>query len=349
MTTNLPKVSIIVLNYNGKKYLDNCFQSLAEVDYPNFEVVMVDNDSTDDSVEYVRKNYDWIRVIESGRNGGFAFGMNTGIKRTEGEYVFLLDNDTIITKNFLRRMVEVAESDPEIGVASPIPLPITYKDCADLILDKIRWNKVISLGTVAGATMLIKRKILEDVGLLDETCFMYWEDTEFCWRVILLGYKVVAVYDAIIYHIWSGISIDTGFTYSKKWMYEFLKNKIYVHLKVRNIFYLALFLPYEVIRSFARIIYYKWYHHLVVVCSVLFRHFVFRPSQPCNMFAPILKAWKWNISNLRETIEKRRKIMKRKKVSDWRLVKLMIIHDIYEKKEFDLFEKCKREYQLKGR
>lgn len=320
MIKNYPKVSIIVLNYNGKKWLDDCFQSLAEVDYPNFEVVMVDNDSTDDSVDYIRKKYDWVRVIESGRNGGFAFGMNTGIKRTEGEYVFILDNDTIATKDFLRRLVEVAESDHKIGVVSPIPLHAIYSDCADLILDKIRWRNVVSLGTVAGATMLIKRKVLEDVGLLDEVCFMYWEDTEFNWRVNLLGYKVVCVCDTIVHHMVSKTSIDTGFVYSERWVYEFVKNKIYTHLKLRSVFYLILFLPYEAIRSFARIFYYGF-----------------------DKCPAIIRAWKWNISNLRETIKKRKEIMKNKKNSDWKLSKLMLKHDINRKIDFRLFEKCKKE------
>ncbi len=334
-----PKVSIIVLNYNGKKWLDNCFQSLAEVDYPNFEVVMVDNASTDDSVDYVRKKYDWVRVIESGRNGGFAFGMNTGIKGTEGEYVFLLDTDTIATKDFLRRLVEVAEFDPDIivasassinpfnsslrpfaecdsnaGIASASLLHTIYKDYMDELKNSGKY-RVRLADTVSGAMMLIKRKLLEDVGLLDETFFMYWEDTEFNWRANLMGYKVVNVRDAVIFHLVSTTSIDTGFVYSERWVYEFTKNEIYVHLKLRGILYLLLFLPSEAIRSFARIFYYGF-----------------------DKCPAIIRAWKWNISDLKETYGKRKNIMKRKKISDLALFKLMM-NNVIQERDFHLFPK----------
>jgi len=318
MTNNYPRVSIIVLNYNGKKYLDGCFQSLSELDYPNYEVVMVDNKSTDDSVEYVKRKYDWVRIVQTGRNGGFAFGNNIGIKETEGEYVFLLNNDTISTRTFLHRIVEIAESDPDIGVVSPIPLHMVDKNCGDLILDKLRrkeWENVVSLDTVAGATMLIKRKVIEDIGLLDETMFLYWEDTEFCWRANLLGYKVVQVYDAIVYHLW----MSTGLRNREEALFEFLKNKIYIHLKLMSIFYLAFYLPYEALRSLARIFYYGF-----------------------SMYPSIIEAWKWNISNLRETIEKRREVRSRKKVSEWKLLQLMIKHILYMRRERRLFRKCKR-------
>jgi len=317
MPNEYPKVSIIVLNYNGKKYLDECFQSLSKLDYPNYEVVMVDNKSTDDSVEYVKRNYEWVRIIQTGRNGGFAFGNNIGIKETKGEYVFLLNNDTISTKTFLRRIVEVAESDPDIGVVSPLPLHMIDKNCVDLILDMVRRGEreaVAAVSTVAGATMLIKRSVLEDIGLLDETMFLYWEDTEFCWRANLLGYRVVEVYDAIVYHLW----MSTGLKNRGDALFEFLKNKIYVHIKSMSIFYLVLYLPYEMARSFARIFYYGF-----------------------GMYQPITKAWKWNISNLSETIKKRRGVRRYKKGSDWRLLKLMIKHDLNIMRGRRLFKKCR--------
>jgi len=337
-----PKVSIIVLNYNGKKWLDTCFQSLQNLDYPNYEVVMVDYDSTDGSVEYVRKNCDWVRVIESGRNGGFAFGMNTGIRNTTGEYVFLLDTDTIATKDFLQRLVEVAESDPKIAVvsassinpynsplrpfaerypkedaANPSLLDTIYKDYIERVKNEKR-DMVREADTVSGAMMLIKRKILEDVGLLDETFFMYWEDTEFNWRVNLMGYKVVNVRDAVIYHLVSTTSVDTGFIYSERWAYEFSKNKIYAHLKVRSIPYLILFLPLEALRSFARVFYFG-----------------------LDKFPAILRAWKWNISNIKETCAKRKEILKRKKTSDWQLFKLTM-RSIIQEGEFYLLPKVRK-------
>jgi GT2 family glycosyltransferase len=327
MASNYPKVSIIVLNYNGKKYLDGCFQSLVDLDYPNYEVVMVDNKSTDDSVEYVQKKYNWVRIIQTGRNGGFAFGNNIGIKETRGEYIFLLNNDTISTRTFLRRIVEIAESDPDIGIVSPIPLHMMDKNCLDVLLDKVRrgeWKNVENISTVAGATMLIKRKVIEEIGLLDETAFLYWEDTEFCWRANLLGFKVVQVFepDAIVYHLWlsTGLRNQSTGLRNREWqLFEFLKNKIYAHLKLMSIFYLALYLPYEAIMSSARIFYYG-----------------------SGMYSSITKAWLWNIHNLRETIEKRRDVRSRKIVSDWKLIGLMIKHSNHLRTGHKLFKKCRK-------
>lgn len=321
MINNHPKVSIVVLNYNGKRYLDDCFQSLAEVDYPNFEVVMVDNNSTDDSVEYIKRTYQWVRIIQTGRNGGFAFGNNFGIKETDGKYVFLLSNDTIATKDFLHKVVEVAESNSDVGVVGAYLLPPKCKGC-EYLLSNIPSKRILA-DSVWGIAMLIRRDILERVGLLDETCFIMWEDCEYGWRANLLGYKVILACDAVIYHIGAATLKAIKYLYTKEWMYEFLKNKIYIYLKVRSPFYLVLFLPYEIIRSFARIPYYKWYYNV-------------------NMLSAILKAWKWSFHHLKETFEKRRGIMRGKKISDWKLLKLILYKDNFLKR-YKLCKDCIKE------
>jgi O-antigen biosynthesis protein len=106
---SLPTVSIIVLNYNGKKYLDNCFDSLARISYPKsrFEVILVDNASSDGSVAYVRKKYPWVNVTNLNKNYGFTGGNNAGVNIAKGEYVVFLNNDVMVDKNWLTELIKV--------------------------------------------------------------------------------------------------------------------------------------------------------------------------------------------------------------------------------------------------
>ncbi|MDD5472790.1 MAG: glycosyltransferase family 2 protein [Candidatus Methanoperedens sp.] len=307
MGQDYPFVSVIVLNYNGLRFLDDCFQSLEKIDYPNFEVVMVDNRSTDGSVKYVKENYGWIRVIEAPENNGFAYGNNIGIRNTKGKYVYLLNNDTICTPDFLTRVVEEAELDPTIGIAGSWPLDYKYRQYKD---DALRFyahlrHKTAQVSAVAGAVMLIRRDALDKIGLLDKKYFLYWEDAEFCWRATLMGYKVVMVYDSFVYHLVNA----TGLPTKKRWMYEFVKNKIYTHIKLMNWRNLCLFLCSEILRSIGRML-----RNPVLATSVL-------------------KGWWWNLRNLKISLMERKKIRSAKKIRDKDLIELIRRDDKLNKRD----------------
>lgn len=108
---NAPKVSVIVLNYNGKRYLRDCFEAIRKnTKYLNYEAVMVDNNSTDGSVDFVKSTFPGVKIIETGENWGFAAGNNIGIKKTNSKYVFLLNNDTIVQPYWLSKVVETVNS-----------------------------------------------------------------------------------------------------------------------------------------------------------------------------------------------------------------------------------------------
>lgn len=113
------KISIMVLNWNGKKYLKDCFTSLENQTYSNFEIVLIDNGSKDGSLEYVKSNFPEVKILALGKNLGFAEGNNKGIKSAKGKYVFILNNDTKVDKNCLEKLVEVAESDDRTGMWAP--------------------------------------------------------------------------------------------------------------------------------------------------------------------------------------------------------------------------------------
>src|SRR3989338_3853888 len=112
------KLSVVVLNWNGKQYLNNCLGSLSKQNYKDFEVILVDNGSTDGSVDYVRKNFPKARVIENKKNLGFTIGNNIGIEKSKGRYVFILNNDTKLDKSCLKELVNVMDSNKKIGMVS---------------------------------------------------------------------------------------------------------------------------------------------------------------------------------------------------------------------------------------
>ena len=228
-----PLVSIIVLNLNGLEHLDTCLKSVAMTTYPNFEVILVDNGSTDGSVEHVAKRYPSVRIIRNNRNLGFAAANNVGIRLTKGDYVILLNNDTEVDPNWVSEMVQVAESDPLIAACQPKIMnfydrkkfeyagaaggfidiygyPLARGRVFDFVeIDHGQYDNSCNIFWASGAAMLIKRQALRKTGLLDELFFIYHEETDLCWRFHLSGYRVVFVPSAKIFH-------KGGATYKRK-------------------------------------------------------------------------------------------------------------------------------------
>lgn len=217
----IPKVSIIILNWNGKEDTIECLESLKHITYPNYEILLVDNGSTDGSVECFKERYPEIEIIENGKNLGFAEGNNIAIKwaiNSNSDYVLLLNNDTLVDPYFLTELINVAESDPKIGVVGPT---VYYYHEANKIQSaggKIVWNRgtthhlnknKIDDGTfsensevdyIQGCALLAKSKVFKDVGYLNRDYFAYWEETDWCARVHKAGYKIYHVPKGKIWH-----------------------------------------------------------------------------------------------------------------------------------------------------
>lgn len=283
-----PKVSILVLNYNGREFLKNCFDSIKKTDYDNYEVLIVDNNSTDDSISFMKKNYPWVKIIRSKKNIGFAGGNNIGIKKSSGKYVVLLGSDTICNPDWLKKIVDLAESSHKIGIVSSWPLNIEFLETSM----KNFPHKIKEVAKVSGTCMMIKREIFEKIGFLEEKYFMYWEDTEFCYRTILAGYKILINYDSIVFHIGGGSAKKQP---SKKWKYEMTKNRLHMHFKLMSPFYLIFFIIFELGKLLFNFI------------KIPSDFFLYRKIY----FDAFLKAWEWNISKLMETKKERVLIRKR--------------------------------------
>lgn len=217
-----PRVAVVVLNWNGRADTVECLESLARLEPPAHEVVVVDNGSTDGSVAVIGERFPGVTVLENGENLGYTGGNNAGLRYALGqgaEYVLVLNNDTVVAPDLLGRLVEAAEADPEVGMAGPT---IYYHDRPDVIWSAgggIDWERgrtwMVGLDEVdegqlgvepramdfiTGCAMLVRRGLMERVGLLDERFFAYYEDTEWCVRAGRAGYGIVHVPLARMWH-----------------------------------------------------------------------------------------------------------------------------------------------------
>ena len=218
-----PKINIIVLNCNGKDVLKKCMAGLFRLDYPNFEVVVVDNNSIDGSLEDARQNFSRAIYIKNEQNLGFSAGNNIGIKYSlekMANFVLLLSVDIEIDKNLLTKLVKAAEENPEAGIFSPI----IFSGNSDKILfsgGKIDWWRmesecIINSGPPASATaealraggndnldfisgdaMFIRAEVFKKIGLLDEVFFLSWADKDFSFRAKKAGFALTIATDSV--------------------------------------------------------------------------------------------------------------------------------------------------------
>ena len=245
---NFPLVYIIILNWNGKKDTLECLRSVQEVDYPRYQVLVVDNASDDGSPEAIRAAFPAVELIVNESNLGFAAGNNAGIEyalQRGADYVFLLNNDTIADRMVLAELVKTCEADPAVGLASPKvyyydrPNTIYYagarRHWLPLLPNLIgvgeenygQYEKVKEVDYVWGQAMFIKRRVIEDVGLLDPGFFMYYEACDYCLRTTEAGYKIVYLPMAITWH---KIAKGTEGDYLTRWQYKVM-SMLHFHRK----------------------------------------------------------------------------------------------------------------------
>ncbi len=243
-----PKVLIIIVNWNGKEYLNDCLRSVFNQSYENFKVILVDNGSTDGSIEFVKKIYSDVEIIPLDKNYGFAKGNNIGIEKAlkdeKVQYIVLLNNDTKVEPQWLEELVKVAKSDEQVGSCQPKMLSLANPKMIDAlgisitknggaiqdgygIEDTGQYNQVKEVfGACAGAA-LYKREMLSRIGLFDEDFFAYYEDVDLALRARLAGWKCMYVPKAVAYHRHSA---TVGKTSSFK-IYFLERNRYYYIIK----------------------------------------------------------------------------------------------------------------------
>ena len=224
-------VTVCIVNWNGAQWLPDCLRSLREIDGLRLEVILVDNASEDNSVEVARTEFPEVQVIVNSENVGFARGNNQAIRRGRGHHFFILNNDTIVEKGSLERLVRFLDERPRAGMVSghlvnpdgstqyqyfPVALPTLASLSADLLwLNRVwprhqlgrgplarNWNpaKPYQMEQIPGACMLVRREAFECFGLFDEDYRFWYEDVDLCVRCLRAGWEIWYVPGARILH-----------------------------------------------------------------------------------------------------------------------------------------------------
>lgn len=215
LASSAPSVHVIVVNYNGWQHAEKCLASLARSEYPALRVLVVDNGSTDGSVARLRERFPELDILEIEHNVGFTAANNAGARRAlaaRPDYLWFLNNDTTVDSRALCELVAVAEADAGVGAAASVlyhmrdPNAVQawgggfvrlWGGTADMYLAPV---PAARLHFLAGTSLLVRRAAIERVGLLDERYFMYWEDTDFCFRLRGAGWRLAVADRSKVWH-----------------------------------------------------------------------------------------------------------------------------------------------------
>ncbi|KHD38450.1 rhamnosyltransferase [Clostridium acetobutylicum] len=216
-----PKIYIIILNYNAYEDTLECVKSIGNIDYDNYELVLVDNSSTDDSYVKLKESLPSYNIIKSKENLGYANGNNIGIKyalENGADYICILNNDVVVEKDFLNKLVDKIIEKEDVGIVGSCICDYyrreiiqgmgahinLYFAAARRYFKGKNYNEIekkdIFVDYLEGACFLVKSEVFEKIGLIPENYFLFFEETEFCTRAINAGYKIMCIYESKVYH-----------------------------------------------------------------------------------------------------------------------------------------------------
>jgi hypothetical protein len=301
-------VSIIFVNYKSKEDdIKTCLSSLYKQTFKDFEVIFVDNDSQDNSVEFVKKNFPKVRIIKSKENLGFGGGNNLGVKNSKGRYVFILNLDTEVDKNCLKELVNCIKRNKDTVVCPKILLSdernkinttgmafhyLGFGWCDNL--GKIDNNQIEEkeITFPSGSAFLIEKKVYNIVNGFDEIYFLYYEDSDLGWRLRLKGYKIILSPRAKVYHKYFFSKHSQKFYFAER-------NRILTILKNYQLKTLLLILP----------------ACLLTEIGILFYSLMY------GLFFSKLKGYYWILNNINKILKRRKLIQRTRKVRDKDIVK----------------------------
>jgi len=207
-----PFVSIVIINWNGIRFIDKCIKSILSSTYKNIEIIVVDNGSTDGSPEYVSKKYPNVKLIKNARNLGYARACNIGIKYAKGDIVAILNNDVWVEASWLEPLIKML-SNPKIGVTGPVIVDSSNKvqnlgyllhpSCYPIAVSVNNQHERLELDYISGAAIIARKETLMEVGGFDEKFFAFYEDADLCFRLKTKGYDCRICKSSKIYHIGS--------------------------------------------------------------------------------------------------------------------------------------------------
>jgi GT2 family glycosyltransferase len=223
-----PSVAVVILNWNGKSFLEKFLPSVLSGTYTNYKVVVSDNASSDDSVSFLKTHFPQVEIINNPTNEGFAKGYNTALQHVKTDYYVLLNSDVEVTPGWIEPVIELMESDKEIAACQPKLLAFDQKDSFEYagasggwidsfgypftrgrVFDVIekdlgQYDDAVSCFWASGAAMFVRADVYHEIKGLDEYFFAHQEEIDLCWRMQLFGYKIFVQPKSIVYHVGGG-------------------------------------------------------------------------------------------------------------------------------------------------
>jgi GT2 family glycosyltransferase len=250
-------ISIVIPNYNGSKYIKDCINSIYKQTYKEYEIIVVDNDSKDDSVEIIEKSFKNIKLIKNINNLGFSAAVNQGIKASTGELVILLNNDTVVFEDWLQNLVKCINKDKRIFSVCSKMIRYNEKDKIDDAGDEYcilgwaykrgdgqpiqKYSKDEEVFSSCAGAGIYRKKVFDEIGYFDENFFAYMEDVDISYRAKIHGYKNIYCADAKVFHIGSATS---GSKYNSFKIKLAARNNVYVVYKNMLLLQLIINFPF---------------------------------------------------------------------------------------------------------
>lgn len=321
-------VSIIIVNYNGKTFLEKCFKSISKIDYPLFETILIDNNSTDDSIEIIKKNYPDTIIVKLEKNHGFAYPNNIGSKLAKGELLLFLNNDTEVTPGFLLELVKVFETDSQIAICQSMLLNYNNEiDSSGDFIDSVgvsysskkKIENLREIFSARGASMMIRKSVFKKLNGFDEKFVFIFEDVDLGWRAWIAGYKVVIMPTSIVYHKGGG----TIESVKSQAMFHGWKNQIAMKITnyevKKSIKNLILFFSIYGVRELRVWVDYKTKGHTSIKTTKHEDKIALKPN-----IKTLFKVFFWLICNVSYLHKKRKQISKNRILSTNQIMKRLI-------------------------
>jgi GT2 family glycosyltransferase len=312
------EASIIIVNYNGERYLSKLFDSIACQTTSNYEIFFVDNASTDNSVKIVEARKDLsINIIKNTENLGFCIANNQAVKLCTGKFLVFLNNDTYVDRNWLKRLIEKANDSSKNAVVVSSILSPSSQEITEGPMQYDFYGASMGLNNQhffygTGASILIKKDFLKNTDAFDSKLFMYQEDVDLCWRARIWGFNVAYEPESLCYHLSEshGLFEDTLVMAPLKFYHAHCKNRIRILVKNYSKRSISKILPAAIFLIFARSLLMSVISKSTIYMQLFFRGFL------------------WNMKNLKSTLIERYKIQLLRKVSDKEVLKYMLPYSV---------------------
>ena len=318
-------VSIVIPHWNNLDVLSECLESISNTDFENFETIVVDNASTDNSVASVRSNYPNVKLIENDKNYGYAGGCNIGAEAASGDFLIFLNNDTVQEKDWISNLIKTINSDDKIAAVQPKILNYYDRNVFDYAggsgghmdiycfpfargrifsfqeNDEGQYNNKEKCFWSSGTCFMVRRELFQKAGGFDDSFFAHMEEIDLCWRLYAMGFEVWVEPDSVVYHK-NALTLPM---YSHKKYYLNHRNSLLMLLgnySIKNIFLIGIpRLILEKIACFYSILMLDWRH-----------------------FTAILRSLFWIIFHLNVIMKKRKNFSKIRKIADKKIMENMM-------------------------